>query len=291
MNPAEPDVPSNWGRWGSDDQLGTLNFITSAARARGAAEVRTGRVVSLAFPVTPVPLSGPIPFGTSGTPAAILQSINFTGTPPRALTDLLVINTHHVMLTHIDALAHIPLGDRVYPGVNINEATAGGTIKHGSTSVLVGGIATRGVLLDLAPGGQLPEGHAVTDSDLDNAELQMGVHVESGDALVLRGGWAQRYGIQAAVPHLSLDAVRWIARREIALYAGDIGDPPLTAGASMWMHGTALPRLGLPLIDNPDVSALAQTCAELGRDTFFFVLGALPVVGATGVPVNPLAIF
>jgi len=59
----------------------------------------------------------------------------------------------------------------------------------------------------------------------------------------------------------------------------------------MWLHATALPRLGLPLIDNPDVSTLAETCAELGRYTFLFVLGAIPVIGATGVPVNPLAIF
>ncbi|MBV9602851.1 MAG: hypothetical protein JOZ87_39190 [Chloroflexi bacterium] len=93
------------------------------------------------------------------------------------------------------------------------------------------------------------------------------------------------------LPCLSLDAVRWLARRQIALHAGDIGDPPLTAGASMWMHATAPPQLGLPLIDNPDVSTLPETCAQLGRFTLLFVLGAIQVMGATGVPVNPLAIF
>jgi hypothetical protein len=72
------------------------------------------------------------------------------------LTDLLVINTHHAALTHIDAVAHIPVGDMVYPGVPVNEAAAGGTIQHGSTSVLAAGLATRGVLLDLAPGRRWP---------------------------------------------------------------------------------------------------------------------------------------
>src|SRR5580658_8463081 len=91
----EADLPSNWGRWGPDDELGTLNFITDAARIRGVAEARDGRVVSLARPVDPVPLSAPFPFAQTGMPTAVLQMINFTGSPARAMTDVLVINTHH----------------------------------------------------------------------------------------------------------------------------------------------------------------------------------------------------
>src|ERR1700728_4157878 len=89
------DVPTNWGRWGDDDQLGTLNFITDAARARGVAAAATGPTVSLAYPVTPVPLSGPLPFGHSpaAMPAGVLQIVNLHGSPARAATDVLIINT------------------------------------------------------------------------------------------------------------------------------------------------------------------------------------------------------
>ncbi|WP_236796859.1 cyclase family protein [Amycolatopsis sp. GM8] len=288
----ELDLPSNWGRWGPRDELGTLNFITAKARARGVAEARDGRVVSLARPVTPAPLGGPIPFGASPSPGAVLQAMNFTGSPARSLTDLLVINTHHASLTHIDALVHVPVDGQVYPGVPIAEAVVRGGVVHGSTTAFAGGITTRGVLLDLAPGGRIDPGHWVTGGDLDEAERHAGVLVESGDALVVRGGRPVTGIPDEPPPVMTPDAVRWLADREVSLYAGDVGDPPPLPGAGpMPMHGIALPRLGMPLIDGPDTDPLVAASTELGRHTFLFVLAAIPVCGATGVPVNPLAVF
>lgn len=288
------DVPTNWGRWGDDDQLGTLNFITDAARARGVAAAATGRTVSLAYPVTPVPLSGPLPFGHSpaAMPAGVLQIVNLHGSPARAATDVLIINTHHADLTHIDAVVHVPSDGRVYPGVPLDQAVFLGSVTHGSTAAFAGGITTRGVLLDLAPGGRLEPGRDVTADDLDAAETQAGLRVESGDALVVRGGWRVTPNATEPLPAMSIDAVRWMADREVSVYAGDISDrPPFPPSGPLAMHQVALPLLGMPLIDGPDVTALAAACSEFGRYSFLFVVGPLPLVGATGMPVNPLAIF
>jgi len=290
--PAET-LPSNWGRWGKDDERGTLNFITEESRARGAAVVRTGRTVSLAHPISPTTLAGggPLPHGLSPMPAPVQQMLSYTGSPAHALSDVLVVNTHHIAMTHIDALAHIPVDGQVYPGVPIDQAVTQGTLRHASTTPFAAGITTAGVLLDLASGSRLAPGHEVTAADLDVAEKRAGVRVQSGDALVVRGGWAVHRDLAELLPTMTLDAVRWLAEREVSVLASDIGDPPPGLGGPPLLHLVGLARLGLPLVDNADVSSLAAVCSELGSWNFLFVLGVLPIHGATGVPVNPLAIF
>jgi kynurenine formamidase len=289
----DPEPPTNWGRWGPNDERGTLNFITEQTQARGLAAAATGRVVSLAHPITPVPLAAaPVPLTQAPMPTPVLQMMNYTGSPPSALTDVLVITTHHTAMTHIDALGHIPTGDRVYPGTPLAEAVGGGTMRHGSTRAFNSGILTRGVLLDLAPEGSLPTDHSITGADLDAAAKRAATTLKSGDAIVVRGGWTVSEHLGKPLPGMTLDAVRWMAAHEISLYAGDIGDrPPTHPGQSLPLHQVGLARLGLPLIDGADVTELADTCHELSRWTFLLVVAAIPIIGATGVPVNPLAIF
>ncbi|HEX5253184.1 MAG TPA: cyclase family protein, partial [Mycobacterium sp.] len=245
----DPDLHTNWGRWGYDDQLGTLNLIDAQARARAAAEVRSGRHVSLARVVNPVPLSGGGPVGvTAAMPAAVMQTMNFTGTPPMAITDSLLINTHNAGLTHIDAVSHVPTGDKVYPGVALGEAVTPGGIRHGSADAFGAGILTRGVLLDLAPDrGQLEADDRVEAADLENALERADVSLYSGDAVVVRGGWDTNRPLDEPVPGLSLGAVGWLHDHGVSLYLGDIGDarpwsPPLP------VHQGALAQLGMPLV-------------------------------------------
>lgn len=236
-----------------------------------------------------------LPDNLSPMPAPVTQLLLHAGPAP-GLTDVLVINTHHVGLTHLDALAHISVEGTVYPGVPVHEAVSGATLRHGSTSAFVGGITTRGVLLDLAPGDRLPAGHLVASADLSAAEERAGLRVETGDALVVRGGWAARDDIGAALPSFDLDTLRWLADREVAVIASDIGDRLPGPGAPL--HEPALPlheigraRLGLPLIDGAEAEELAEVCHEIGRYEFLFVAAPMPIHGCTGVPVNPMAIF
>lgn len=284
--------PSNWGRWGLDDELGTLNFITDDVRAHAVAEARTGRVVSLAVPIVPVPLGGAFGSGGHMMPPAVTQTLTFAGTASAAFTDMLTINVHHQHSTHVDALAHVNCDGMVYPGIPADQVITGGTLRQSSSTPLTTGILTRGVLLDLAPGGALEADHHVSAADLDEAEQRGGVHVESGDALVVRGGWTLSPETAASMPILTLDAVRWLGDHEVSLFVGDISDkPPIVPGGSIAVHRIALGKLGMPLVDGPELDELSRTCRELGRYSFLFVLGTIPVTGATGLPVTPLAIF
>lgn len=285
-------APSNWGRWGLDDELGTLNFITDGVRARAVAEARTGRVVSLAVPIAPVPLGGAFASGGHAMPPAVTQTLTFTGTASVAFTDMLTINVHHHHSTHVDALAHVNCDGMVYPGLPADEVITGGTVRQSSSTPFTAGVLTRGVLLDLAPGGALGADHRVTAEDLDEAERHSRVRVESGDALVLRGGWTLSPQTAAEMPILTLDAVKWLGDHEVSLFASDVGDkPPTVPGGSAVVHKIALGRLGMPLVDGPRLDELGRVCRELGRHSFLFVLGTIPVTGATGLPVTPLAIF
>lgn len=151
---SETQLPTNWGRWGDDDQLGTLHLIDTAAKRRAAAEVTDGHHISLARRIRPVSLTtGLSPVGSPATmPAGVMQAVNFNGAKPLAMTDTLVINTHNAALTHLDALAHMPVDEHIYPGVPVHAAVTPTGVTHGSADPFGEGLVTRGVLLDLAPG-------------------------------------------------------------------------------------------------------------------------------------------
>lgn len=287
------DLPSNWGRWGADDELGTLNFITPEVRLRAVQEARLGRSVSLAHRVDPVIFSGggPVARGAHAMPAPVQQVLAYTGSPARAMTDVLLINVHSAALTHIDAPVHIVVDGKVYPGVPLDEAVSQGTVRHGSTAAFADGILTRGVLLDLAPEGRMTPRHEITGKDLDQSEERLRVRVESGDALVLRGGWDQFDPDPDQLPVLGLEALRWIAEREVSVFIGDVGDRPPGVSSPMALHGVGLARLGLPLIDAAALDPLAATARELSRHSFMLTAAPMPLYGATGLPVNPIAIF
>ncbi|MCP2168264.1 cyclase family protein [Goodfellowiella coeruleoviolacea] len=287
------DLPSNWGRWGDDDERGTLNLITEEVRARAAAEVRSGRAVSLAVPIQPTPfISGPFAPSTSDA-SPVQQAMVFTAYPTTAAADVLVVTNHHPCSTHLDALGHVFVGDQVYPGRPVSESMSQAGAHHGSTTAFAAGVLTRGVLLDLAPNSQLPDGHPVTPDDFDAAEDRQGVHLEPGDALIVRGGWPPASAIGQQRPGMTLDAVRWMHRRGVSLYAGDIGDahPELDPALPAPLHEVGLARMGMPLIDAAHVDDLAAVCAELRRHSFLLAVAPPRVHGLTGVPVNPLAIF
>lgn len=285
-------LPSNWGRWGEQDQLGTLNLIDDAARARAVAEVRSGRIVSLARPVAPVAFSASVgPVGSAAVmPAAVLQTMNFGGTRPMAMTDTLVLNVHNAAMTHLDAVAHIPVDGMVYPGVPLDDAVSPRGVQHGSTDSFAGGVVTRGVLLDHAPNASLDADRRIGANDLDDALARSGATLLSGDAVAVRGGWDTHLPVNRPVPGLDITAVRWLDSHGVSVYLGDIGDsrPP---SIPLPLHQVALARLGLPLVDAAALDDLADACRAEQRSTFLLVLAPPRITGTTGLPVNPIAIF
>ena len=287
------DLPTNWGRWGERDERGTLNLITDEVRAAAVAEARSGRTVSISRPMPTSPiLAGPgVPLGADSI--GVMQAALFTGTSPRATAELIMMLTHHPEVTHFDSLVHQVVDGKVYPGIALEEAGGAAGYRHGSTAVFAQGVVTRGVLVDLAADGPLPEGHGVTGAELEKACARAGVEVRSGDALVVRGGWDYAASHDRRIPGLTLDAVAWMHRHDVAVYAGDIGDarPPLDPRVPGPLHRVALARLGMPLIDVADPTELAAASAEEGRATFLFVAAPPRLGAASGVPVNPIAIF
>jgi kynurenine formamidase len=228
--------------------------------------------------------------GPGTVPAAVLQVVNFMGAQPLALTDSLFVNTHNAGLTHVDAVSHMPVGDAVYPGVPVREAVLPTGVQHGSADHLAAGVVTRGVLLDLAPGGRLDAEQRVGAADLDAALERAGTSLQPGDAVAVRGGWDTDQPMHQPVPGLDLSAVRWLHEHDVSIYVGDIGDarPP---SFPMPVHQVALARLGLPLVDAARLDDLASACASQGRWSFMLVLAPPRITGTTGLVVNPIAIF
>jgi kynurenine formamidase len=286
-------LPGNWGRWGEDDERGTLNLITDEVRARAAREVRTGRSVSLALPIQPAPLmSGPFARDTAEeSPVQLIMA--YTPSPVYAMADMALVTNHHPRSTHLDALGHMTVDGHVYPGRPLGQSVTPAGAGHGSTAAFAEGIVTRGVLLDLAADGPLPPAHPVTGADLDAAEERQDVRLESGDALVVRCGWTMTSSPERPLPGITLDAVRWMHSRGVSVYAGDIGDavPPLDCAVPAPLHFVGLHKMGLPLIDSAKVDDLAVVCAQLSRHSFLLIVAPPRIHGMTGVPVNPLAVF
>ncbi|GIF61967.1 cyclase [Asanoa ishikariensis] len=285
------DLPDNWGRWGADDELGTLNLITDEVRVKAAAEVRVGRWASLARPITPNPMiSGPFA-PTTVDVSAVQHMMSYTGVGVAA--DLMLVTNHHVSSTHIDALAHWSHDGEVYPGRPRAEVVTAEGVTHASTAAFAAGIVTRGVLLDLAVEGPVPPAYAVSSHDFDQAEKRQGVEVGPGDALVVRLGWSATPVPGTPTPGISVDAVRWMHRRGVAVFAGDRGDafPPLGSDGPSPLHAVGLGRMAMPLIDAVHLDDLAALCAELERYTFLLTIAPPRIHGLTGVPVNPIAVF
>lgn len=285
---------SNWGRWGPEDQLGALNFITTEMRVEAARSVRSGRVVSLAHERG---VADP-----TGVRRHSYEMISYTDSQPEeaGCIDVVGFLCHGYTITHLDALCHIftPEGrEGMYNGFPISAVTRDGAEKLGVEVMGERGIVGRGVLLDVAAlrGGPLPLGSVIRRADLEAAEAAQGVTVGEGDILFVRNGQGARNSY-ALGTGLHADCLPWLNARRIALLSSDSDSdvhPPMD-GFALWsepVHMIAIPYLGLPLICGADLEALSHACAEEGRWTFLLSVAPWRFKGATSSPVNPLAMF
>ncbi len=255
---------NNWGRWGDTDQRGTVNLITPAKREAALKLVRTGRTVSLARDIGPQP--------------ALMYHATFPSNRERAdvVLDRFDLVYHGFTITHIDALCHVAWDGQLYNGRPFMQSVTAAGATWCPIDPLFDGITTRGVLLDVAAGrkeGYVAVGQPVTPRELDAAAARAGLRVEPGDVVVVRSG----------------DEVR---EKDIAAISWDMMDerPIGYAGFGMGVH-LAIPFLGLALVDNTNPERLAQACREEGRYEFLFTATPIRLVGSTGAPAHPLAIF
>jgi kynurenine formamidase len=281
---------NNWGRWGDGDQLGTVNLITPAKRAAAQGLIRTGRTVSLARDMGPQP--------------ALMYHATFPSTRERVdvVLDRFDLIYHGFTITHIDALCHVAFDGQLYNGRPFSQSLSAAGATWCPIDPLFGGITSRGVFLDVAaarPEGHVTVGRPVTPRELDGAAARAGVRVEPGDVVVVRSGQeaferAHPEWVPRVSPHpgLHISCIEWFRERDIAAIAWDMMDerPSGYPGFGMSAH-LAIPFLGLALVDNTYPERLAAACAEEGRHEFLFTATPIRLVGSTGAPANPLAIF
>jgi len=290
----------NWNRWGKDDQRGTLNLLTPERVLVASQTCRTGKVYSLALPIgtrtTPRVADRPVPGRfTLSAPGDEDYYARRGAVPGVGVNeDLLMLASHTG--THMDALSHVYSGGTFYNG----NPAAGFTPRRGASKCGIEHTATiagRGVLLDLAGALRVPflePGHVITSEELEACRKAQGIELVGGDVLLLRTGWLEALlGADAPAPDrqpgLGLDSVSFLHEHDVAVVGADnaaVEAIPFDRGVYLGVHIELLVRLGMTLVEHLWLSQLAADRCYVS----LVVIGGLPVVGATGSPVNPVAI-
>jgi kynurenine formamidase len=295
----------NWGRWGSDDERGTLNYLTPDKVVAAAKLVKSGRQVSMAIPI-----------GTAAVPdnpnpavhlMSLLHDIPITESGLTFGMCWLGMGSHGDAFTHVDALNHVGYKGKLYNGKPVSTLTSRGS-DWGSITAYATGLVGRGVLLDAARhrGVEwLEPGEAVNRKELEEIEKAQGVRLEEGDILVFRTGHhARRLKLGAwsnDIPPkgegkagLHVDTVPWMHERRIAAFLPD-GDgetvPSNVEDMPYPIHPLQLTAMGMLISDSLQLEELHAASKEEGRYEFMVVGLPLRLPGATGTPWNPIAIF
>jgi kynurenine formamidase len=290
---------SNWGRWGQDDQRGTLNLITPERISAATALVRRGRSVSLSYLLSKA--------ADIDNPKPMLHymsrlSLGVTGEPTMN-EDLIGLDYHGKLVTHVDALCHVAYGGRLYNDVESLQAVTGAGATFGAVTSFEDGIVSRGVLLDMPRHlgvDWVEPGVGVAPAQLEAAASSEGVVVGEGDVLLVRTGHSVRrsklgpWNPDQVSAGVDLTCFPWLHARGVAVLGSDADTdarPSPVADVHTPAHVLAVTAMGMPLLDNMNLDRLSATCTEEGRWEFLFVTAPLRVPGGTGSPINPLAIF
>lgn len=291
------EKPNAWNRWGPQDEKGALNFIGPAEVKRASGLVRTGEVLRLAQLLsskTPVPAHrcGLQHFmGRDGGDYAVAGSRRPGGF--QFAEDTVVMPLH--IGTHMDALCHAWYDDKLYNGY------LGDSIRSTTGAARLGiekmpPIFTRGVLLDFVKlkGRALEPGESIGSADMDAAARAAGVEVGRGDAVLLRTGWLEaQNGVKHpdfnVEPGINVEAATWLVERDVAMVGADnyaVEAMPFPEGKVFPVHQMLIRDFGVPLLEGLMLDPLVAS----GRHEFLFVASALPIVGATGSPLSPVAV-
>ena len=297
---------SNWGRWGSGDQIGTLNNIKPEHIVAAARLVRRGKVFALG-----APLSWPLQSTPGGLRWNPIHTFMLDGGDVHAglrrgavqYTDD-AISMPLQCSTHWDSLCHQFNNGRMYNGAEVKNFGSRGAARNGiehTASKMVG----RGILLDVARYkgvACLEDGYAITNDELDGCAAAQGVSIGQGDFVVLRTGYQERYLASGnwqgyshgAAPGVDFENCYWLKEKDVAAIASDtyavevVPDSALTHDFP-W-HDVAIPAMGVTIGEMLYVRELAEDCALDQIYEFFFCASPLNLPGATGSPINPQAI-
>ncbi|MFM0064718.1 cyclase family protein [Paraburkholderia aspalathi] len=298
----------NWGKWGPDDEIGTLNYVAEEDIQAAAELVRKGKVFSLGLNFD---RDGPQK-GHWGNRFNPIHTMLATGTDAvagnqdagglRYADDAVSLPLQ--CGTQWDALSHIFFDDKMWNGYDARLVDSDGAQKNGiekTKAKMVG----RGVLLDVARYlgvHSLRDGDAISIEDLEAAQRAQGVTVRRGDFVIVRTGHMERclhegdWGGYAggSAPGLAFETANWVHDKQIAAICTDTWGcevrPNETDDCTQPWHWVVIPMIGISMGEIFYVKELAEDCAKDGVYEFMFTAPPLPITKAVGSPLNPLAI-
>lgn len=319
------DQVRNWGRWGKDDQIGTLNLITAEKIAGAAKLVRQGKLFSLGLNFDENGIwSGntfrrnPVHFMTvDGGDIELAEHLGGLNGVGQTVLDshwgkrLMKFNDDFIFMplqaaTQWDALSHVYYDDELYNGYPSSSVTSQGAAKNAIDQIAVKGVVSRGVLIDVPRYrgvAHVPRNEMIEPDELEAVLDAQGVAVEPGDVLLVRTGWWSQFAHtkekaawRAGNPGLSWTCARWLHAHDIAAVAAD----NIAVEASRWeyneddvtlpLHLLCLRDMGLTLGELWNLDELAKDCAMDHVYEFQLIAPPLKVTGAVGSPLNPIAI-
>jgi kynurenine formamidase len=296
---------SNWGRWGAEDERGTLNFITAETVLAAKDSIRSGKVFELSLPLGSV---GPqVGGGGRFNPIHTMTILpgDFNAPDGFLVTDDAIFMPLQTA-SQWDSLAHVG-----YDGLLYNNRIAADTVKgmSGASANTIEhslpGMIGRGVLLDIARlrgvDWILPDADPIEPEELEAAEAAAGVRLGTADALLVRTGWRKKSLVEGWTPEwigvnpgLSLNCAEWIHDRELAVVASDNWcieiAPSRIPGTVLPLHSVCIRDLGLTFGEMFDFEALAEDCAADGQYDFFFSGPPLRIVNGVGSTASPIAV-
>lgn len=304
----------NWGRWGPDDQLGTLNLVDGAARRRAAAAVRTGQAFALGLPLSAEEgiQAGFVPGRVNPRRTMIAVDQPLSPDPAWIRSSEDVVELALQCATHWDALAHVSYRGVIYNGYPATSVTNAGAGRCGIH--LVGTLVTRGVLLDVARArgvDVLDPGYPITPDDLNAAAELARVALDPGDVVLVRtgqmvhlrlgqvpdaagGGGRDLVAYTWPTPGLTMATAEWFRARDVAAVATDTLPLEVFPGEDedvyLPVHLLHLVEMGMTQGQNWVLDPLAEACASDGAYDFLLDATPLPFTGGLGSPLNPVAV-
>jgi kynurenine formamidase len=294
------DAVSNWGRWDDRAERGALNHLTPARTAAAARLVRSGTTITLGQPLkTEASIDVPEPADHHMT---LLPGDDIGSGSLRFAKDYVGVDYHNDGHSHVDAFCHVAFDGFLFDGSPAGSVTARGA-HAGTIEILKDGLVGRGVLLDVTRTRGVPwlePGEHVFREDLEAAEHAQGARVGAGDILLVRTGHTRRlvelgpWDTPHAKAGLHPTAASFLAERRVAALGSDGNSdtaPSTTEGIGFPIHVLALNAMGVHLFDYLQFEDVARHCEAAQRWEFLFAAAPLRIVGGTGSPINPTAIF
>ncbi|AOR70337.1 metal-dependent hydrolase [Burkholderia stabilis] len=305
------DAPKNWGKWGPDDEVGSLNYLTETEVLRGVAAVRSGKTFTLQIQMGN-PKGDPVwPGRSQACRMNVMDKGHYMCGKGPLFPGLLEYADDMMIMylqgsTQYDALGHVWYGDQIWNGYDA-KSTIGGLAKASVLPIAERGVVGRGVLIDIARHrgkAVLDPGETFTHRDLLEAAEAQRVTIDKRDVLVIRTGWIgsfyerdkNEFYKNFIEPGLTYSPalVEWFQRMEIPNLVTDTIANEVTidpeSGVALPLHNALMRNLGVTLTEIAQLDPLAADCAEDGQWSFLYTAAPLKVVSGSGAPVNPVVI-